>query len=137
MGMALANAGTQITMRSASDMTRVSGVVNRLRLVAKSKNTMIQIQGLLKQSPALAKQSLWSNPVLTTTIGLVITFLKILLEITGQVDPTQTYAMITSKSRPFKMVTKLCSSQKSKGTGNFLLILRFCRIHWIVKKLDH
>ena len=39
--------------------------------------------------------------------------------------------MITSKSRPFKMVTKLCSSQKSKGTGKFLLILHFCQIHYI------
>ena len=46
--VALANVGTQITLRSASEGTRVFGVVNRLRLVAKSKNTQIGIPRLLK-----------------------------------------------------------------------------------------
>ena len=54
--MALANVGTQITLRSASEGTRVSGVVNHPRLVAKLKKG--GIPGLLKLSAALAKQFL-------------------------------------------------------------------------------
>ena len=45
--MALANVGTQITQRSASETMRAFGVVNRLTIVAKLKNILAIIPRFL------------------------------------------------------------------------------------------